>query len=370
MKKDGKKKSNETPIENLLKLYTILVLNRRKFTLNELMERIEVSKPTMIRYLQTLELSGLCCLRVEQEKRINYYWVERANGNLPKISLTPAGLEQLALCRDFMLHLFPDKMRNEVDLFLQQSASFLPATSSGSAKFPTATEPTKTSEVENYPEILNLGQVLSKGSIDYKPFQPTLQTLIRAIRQKKVCRLTYQSTGPAGPKKPTAFDYAPKLLISFNEAIYVRGWKVSKTDPPTQLKKFTADLALHRIKTIELTDRSAQQLPQPQKQEEKRAGFFGYMDDGGIYRAKVKFLPPLAMYVTERQWSDDQTIEEIADGGIILSFTARSLEELRAWVLGFGSNAEALAPPSLLCELQRESEKVRKMYRDLPATSI
>jgi predicted DNA-binding transcriptional regulator YafY len=49
----------------------------------------------------------------------------------------------------------------------------------------------------------------------------------------------------------------------------------------------------------------------------------------------------------ERRWSADQELEQDEAGNLILDFTSRSRDELLSWVLGFGAQAELLAPEEL-----------------------
>ena len=44
-------------------------------------------------------------------------------------------------------------------------------------------------------------------------------------------------------------------------------------------------------------------------------------------------------YVRERVWADEQHMEDISDGGLLLTLTTRSKPELDAWVRSFGEDA-------------------------------
>jgi len=69
------------------------------------------------------------------------------------------------------------------------------------------------------------------------------------------------------------------------------------------------------------------------------------------FRVKVRFDEEVATYIHERTWSRDQEVTVNEDGSLTLQFTSISRPEVRAWILGFGSNAEVLEPNDLRDEV-------------------
>jgi len=342
----GKKlDSDGTSLGKVLSLYTLLLFEKQRFSLTELAKKMQVSKPTMLRYLARLEESPFCQIQSGKRGRENTYWLERP-ATLPKISLNAEGLQQLALCRDFMLHILPEAMHIQVDTVLQQATAFLPQKDSN-----------KKEVQENDMEkgLLSIGQAFTKGRIDYAPFKNTLETLMQAIREHIVCEITYKSTRK-GPGR--TFEYAPKRLVAFREAIHISGWKVSDKGAVSIVSDHATDLALHRIIKIQLTRRSSSALPDI---VEKHEGSFGYMEDEP-FTVKIKFASSAAMYVGEREWSTDQDIKDHKNGAITLTLTARSALEIRSWVLGFGADAELLSPDWLREEMAEAIEHLYKAY--------
>ncbi|MDZ4837525.1 MAG: WYL domain-containing protein [Candidatus Melainabacteria bacterium] len=62
------------------------------------------------------------------------------------------------------------------------------------------------------------------------------------------------------------------------------------------------------------------------------------------YRVTIKFAPHSARYIRERVWHQSQELHEHDDGSCTLSFNAPSLDEVKRWVLMYGSDAEVLEP--------------------------
>mgnify|MGYP001627219939 CR=1 FL=1 len=77
----------------------------------------------------------------------------------------------------------------------------------------------------------------------------------------------------------------------------------------------------------------------------------------------IKFDPYQARYIRERSWHPSQEIEELPDGGLILRFFTGGLDEVKRWVMGYGSHAEVLAPESLRQAIREEIQKMAQIYR-------
>ena len=56
-------------------------------------------------------------------------------------------------------------------------------------------------------------------------------------------------------------------------------------------------------------------------------------------------------------------LAEQPDGSAILTMTTSGLSQVKSWILSFGSEARALAPPALVKEIESELDKTRQNYR-------
>jgi predicted DNA-binding transcriptional regulator YafY len=302
-----------SPSEKLLSLYAMLLFSGREASLSDLSRDLNCSKQAVLRLIDKLEASPFGKLMRVKRGREAVYHLDRPK--LPKISLNAEGLHQLSLCRDFILHLLPETIRKQVDATLQQASAYLP-------------------EGENSGTDTVFAHSMFKGRIDYTPFQDMLQTLMQAIRERKICSVRYKSARNTGIKE---FGYAPMRLIAFHETIYCNGWVMegrrAKYEKPTPL-------ALHRLSGVTPTARGGKHLPEPPAEHGET---FGVMDQE-LFTAKIRFSSKAAAYVAEREWSEKQKIVRHRDGGVTLTLHARSPAELTAWILGFGDAAEALAP--------------------------
>lgn len=330
----GKKWSDAKPAEKLLTLYTILLFSRREISLTELSNTLGCSKQAVSRLITQLEGSRFGKVLRQQKGREAQFTLERPR-QLPTVSLNAEGLQQLALCREFLAHLLPDALHKEMALSLRQASAFLPE------------------EAQGLP--VNVGGSLSKGSIDYAPFQKSLRTLMQAIREGIVCAVRYKASLHGEEK---SFDYAPKRLLAFRESLLVQG--VITTDKGRALPLYATPttLALHRLKACALTRRSAayiSDIPLPDNTA------FGVMQ-GESTEIAVRFAPEAATYVAERQWSEAQSISHHEDGSITLHLQVQSIPECRAWVLSFGETAEVLSPEWLRNDIGKTISVLSERY--------
>ncbi len=324
--------------DNILKLYTFLQVHTQPISLTELTKKFEVSKPTMSRYLKKLESSNYAKLQVEERGKEHFYTLDRPQ-KLPQLSLSVDGLQQLALCRDFISHLLPTNMKQAIEIALNQAIAYLPQDTQN--------------PLQGLPHIASS---FTRGKIDYSKHQQILKTLLTATRDKAVCIVTYKSS-----YGEQSFDYAPKKVVALNEAIHINGWKVTGKGKVTTIKEHPHNLLLHRIQSVELTRRTSENVPEIIEHEE---GYFGFMRDEEVFEATIIFYDNAATYVSERVWSSKQIITQIDDDCIEITLTAQSAWELKSWILSFGDRAKIIAPDWLKSEIIENMQNLQKMHEE------
>jgi predicted DNA-binding transcriptional regulator YafY len=77
---------------------------------------------------------------------------------------------------------------------------------------------------------------------------------------------------------------------------------------------------------------------------------------------KVVIDKELSDYIQRRTWHPSQRIKELKDGRIVFSMTASGKEEIKAWILSFGSKAEVLSPKSIRQEIEDDLSKTLAHY--------
>ncbi len=77
---------------------------------------------------------------------------------------------------------------------------------------------------------------------------------------------------------------------------------------------------------------------------------------------RARFSAYQARWIREREYHPSQQIEEIPEGGLLLTLQVGGTEEARRWLLSFGGEVEVLEPASLRDEIVGELQKLQKIY--------
>ena len=313
-----------------LKLF-VMLLSGRRWSLRELAEELNCSKQTVLRLVSQLEAASWGRMMEHKEGNRKYFSLLRPRRQAA-IAFDAQKISHLMLCYDFISQILPEGFRRESSEAILLVENYLP-------------------EGESRP--VSIGKVLSKGHIDYSPFESSLRRLVQAIRESKACEITYRKNiNEAGQR----FLYAPKALVNYHENIYIGGWRVEKRRPLKVL--YEATLALQRIEEALPTSITTINVPEPEGFED---GHFGVMLHEP-FTCRVKFAPDLATYVSERIWSSDQQVKHHRNGSLTLSMTSRNIPETVAWLLSFGSAARVMSPKWLADKIKDTASATAQQY--------
>jgi len=88
----------------------------------------------------------------------------------------------------------------------------------------------------------------------------------------------------------------------------------------------------------------------------------------GVYqgppiRIRVWFHPDVAGYIQEKIWHESQQIHPQPDGSIIFEAEVAGTDEIRFWIMTWGSKAEVLEPKSLRENIRAEAERMVRQYK-------
>lgn len=327
--------SDATPSEKLLLLFVLLLFNNRPFSLSELSSTwLNASKATVLRLLGQLESAKIGVLKREKRGRESYYSLD--HDRPPDFSLNREAIDQLSLCRDFILYLLPKKMQHDTAMTIGRLAAL--AGNGGRH------------------EAGSVGGSLTKGRIDYSPFQEIFSTLENAVKNELVCNVAYLASRNSEPRE---YLFAPKRLTAYRETIYAEGWLLTSDNPPRMKYDDHLRLALQRFRACALTAYSSAGLPAiPQQKNE----LLGIVEDEP-FMARIWFSGEVASYVAERIWSGSQQVEKAEGGSVILTLHIANFLEGLSWVLGFGDNAIVREPEWFVREVRRTLRRAARNYR-------
>lgn len=92
----------------------------------------------------------------------------------------------------------------------------------------------------------------------------------------------------------------------------------------------------------------------------------GFLTEVGDARhIAIRFDEYQARWIREREWHPTQEpLEELPDDGVILRFRSGGLNEIKRWVMQFGSHAEVLQPAELREAVEQEVRNLADIYLD------
>ena len=71
-------------------------------------------------------------------------------------------------------------------------------------------------------------------------------------------------------------------------------------------------------------------------------------------KVKIWFAPEAAIYVKEKIWHESQIILDQTDGSIIFEAEVAGTDEIKIWILRWGSKAKVISPETLKIEIKSE----------------
>jgi predicted DNA-binding transcriptional regulator YafY len=169
-----------------------------------------------------------------------------------------------------------------------------------------------------------------------------------ALRENRILAFEYLGAYDEGHKSRRVRPYQ---LLFDTGVWYLYGFSEERKD----IRVFS----LCRIKNITLT---GDHFPLP-KDFDYRTGnadsYFGVFTGQKRHRFKIAFYECSVVWVTDRQWAEDQKVVE-ADDGVIISFTSTQFDKVVEWVLSRGCTARPLEPELLVNVWQNNIDEMKK----------
>lgn len=310
------KRDDALPGDRLLILYQRLTLKEGRHFLADLARDLGRSPQAVTRMVGVIEahLGKDAYIERGLEGRRRYFRL-RSNSEAKALGFSFEELRFLANCRDLAAPYLPKGVAERIDRTLGALVLHLGERAPGSMQTPAVS-------------------FRSKGYIDYSPYLGTISALRDAIASRRVCDVLYRA---GGRDEAALYRYAPGGITAMAGTLYVQGYRLAEG---SLLKERATTFSLHRISRVTPTGERFGFDAAPGE-----AHCFG-LDWHEPRRVSIRIDAKAADYVRDRIWSDDQTIENLDDGSLVLTVTTTGEKELQAWVWSFGGLARFVeAPP-------------------------
>jgi len=315
------------------KIIQTLISSRRGKSASELAQGLDCNPRTVYRDLEALQVAGFPIYTERSDGKNLWSLLDTVKHQMPvPFSLTE--LMALYFGRD-MLKVFKDTAFYEsLESLLQKVKTTLP--------------PESIKYLKNVEQTLHLGM---KPYKDYGKFKEILNRVTDAALNHKTIEIVYFTMSR---KKETRRRVDPYRVWFFDGTFYLIGLCHMRN----QVRMF----ALDRIKMLHQTKETFE-VPENFNVDDFMGASFGVYQ-GSPISIKVWFHPDVAGYIKEKIWHESQKIHPQPDGSIVFEAQVAGTNEIRFWIMTWGSKAEVLEPESLREDIRAEAERMAKRYEE------
>jgi predicted DNA-binding transcriptional regulator YafY len=184
---------------------------------------------------------------------------------------------------------------------------------------------------------------------DYARFREMIQRAEEAARERRTLEIVYYTMSRRSEGRRRVDPYR---IWFFNGTFYL----VGHCHRRGEVRIF----ALDRIRMLSVT-KERFEVPEGFDLEAFLRPSLGVFQ-GEPVRVRIRFAPEAAGYIREKVWHEGQAITPEADGSVVFEAEVAGLEEVRFWVLGWGSRAEVLEPEALREAVRAEARALVERY--------
>lgn len=312
----------------MLRLITLLQSGRR-YTPDELAEELEVSRRTVFRDLNILEMAKIP------------YFFDADQGSyrlsshffLPPINLDLGeALSILVLARRL-------RGSSNVPLFGRASRAAMKI------------EGVLPNYVRNHVGSLLEHVAVHLGpTADHEESHAFFEDLVGATANKSICRLVYKS--------PVEQEEIKTRLHPYRLMFFQRGWYVlGHSEEHDEVRTFK----LSRIQRLVVTSEQFQNG----ESFDPEAHFglaWNMIPEGQEYDVHLHFDRKVAVNVAEVIWHPTQRVEHNEDGSLEFHCRVDGLGEISWWILGYGDMVEVISPAELRDHIHDTAVRMAKVY--------
>ncbi len=299
--------------------------------LDELARELDCVRRTVYRDLDALMYAGFPVVSEKRDGHVFYRFLD--SFRLGDVPFTADEILALAFGEDLLRSL--------------EGTVFHDSIRSAMGKIRSGLGPELTAYLERLGETF---KVLPGPHKRYVEARETIQVLNDSVLARRRVRMRYY-TGRTGAESDRELD--PYRVWYRAGGLYVIGHDHQSGEIRT--------FAVERIRNIALADGNFE-LPESFDFDAYTASSFGIVAEPAT-AVRIRFDARWSTYVEEYRWHPSQKLEPLPDGTLELRMEVGDTNELRSWVLSFGSGAEVIEPESLREKVRRELEAATVRYR-------
>jgi proteasome accessory factor B len=314
-------------LHRVLKIITLLQ-TRRHYSPEALARELEVSRRTIYRDLNMLELAGIPFYFDRQKGGYaihQTYW-------LPPINLSiEEAMSLIALAE-----------RCTGDEAVPLLGKAVDAARKIESQLPLA--------IRAAVGHMSRGVAIRRGPVArHDELEPAYETARKAIADRRALEGRYISFHE---KKQIRVCLEPYWLVFHDRAWYVIG----RSRTHRAVRTFKLGRFVDLVPTGEAFKAPGTTL------EEYLGNAWRFMPEGREYDVRLRFAPLVAPNVAEVRWHKTQKVAWQDDGSMLFDVRVDGLKEIFWWILGYGDQVEVLAPAALRDRVRKAAENVLRTY--------
>jgi predicted DNA-binding transcriptional regulator YafY len=313
------------------KIIQTLITSRRGKSAAELAEELECHPRTLYRDLEALQITGFPIYTEKVEGKNLWSLLDTLKHHIP-IPFSLTELMALYFSTDMLKAFKGTVFHDSLDSLSQKIKATLP--------------PESMKYLKSVQQTLQVG---IKPYKDYARFKEIINRVNEAALQKKSVEMVYYTMSR---KKEGRRKVDPYRIWFFNGTFYLIGY--------CHLRSVVRVFALDRIKMLHQT-KEPFEVAEDFDFEEFISPSFGVYQ-GEPVKVRIWFSTEVAGYIKEKIWHDTQKIVPQKDGSVVFEAEVAGTEEIKFWVMSWGSKAEVLDPQSLREEIRAEAEAAVEKY--------
>lgn len=322
------------PLERQWLILRTLSARRYGATVRELADEHEVSQKTIRRDLSLLQKLSFP-LSSKTSAHGTCHWFAESDNGTPPLTFNISELLALYMARSLL-----DPLAGTVFWESAQSAFRKIKATLGE------------SSLAYIGQLAKLIHRTSFRSSDYSENSELIDNLMVAIEDRRIVFITYQS---ARSTEPLTYDVHPFGMVYHRGSLYL----IAHSQQHGSIRNFKLD----RISDVTLESLVFQKPPDFDLSDYLQHSLGIFRGDGPLRRVVIRFAHDVAQYVEEHRWHSSQKLSRLPDGQLNAEFKLADLEEIKAWVLSFGSKAVVVEPPELVDQITNELNELLDQYQ-------
>ena len=317
-------------LQRILRLLSVLQ-SKRLHTPDELARRLEISRRTVFRDLESLRKAGIPYCH--DEKRGGYRLI--SDGFLlPPLNLNLSESLALLLVTSNTDNIMSEPFGCHIQRAAMKIESALP------------------SHIQRHCGVVIRNTSIQQGRRPSKANAPeNFSTLRHAIANSQKVEILYESFYE---RQSITTILSPYHLHFANSGWYVMG----HSSFHRQVRTFN----IARIRAIKLL-KSLYLLDRPFGIDQYLGLAWSLIPEGRLYDIKLRFKPMVASNVAETLWHSTQKLSWRSDRQLDFEVCVDGLGEIVWWILGYGDQVEVLSPVELRDKLSAMAAGIVSLYR-------